>query len=94
MKIEIKILRPLLESVRMDLERPHPFAFERVGFLIAAPATARKGVLLNVCGYQPVADEDYENNESVYEKGSRSRVSSTTRPVACARTWREWPPFF
>ncbi len=40
MTIHFKITRLLLEQIREDLSRPHPFAFERVGFLFIKQGTA------------------------------------------------------
>ena len=33
MTTKVRITRKLLDAVRADLSRPHPFAAERVGFL-------------------------------------------------------------
>ncbi len=40
MTIHFKITKPLLDQIRGDLSRPHPFAFERVGFLFVKQGTA------------------------------------------------------
>jgi hypothetical protein len=40
MTTHFKITKSLLEQIRSDLCRPHPFAFERVGFLFIRPGTA------------------------------------------------------
>lgn len=39
MTVHFKIIEQLLDQVRKDLSRPHPFAFERVGFLFVRPGT-------------------------------------------------------
>lgn len=59
MKIKLKVQSTLLDQIRQDLERPHSFAAERVGFLTAGVAMAVDWLLLLVRGYQPVADGDY-----------------------------------
>ncbi len=66
MKIEIRIPDAVRAEAMKDLARPHPFAFERVGFL------ATKTVLLGpehhlvlVTGYHPVPDEHYIDDDSV-----------------------------
>ena len=51
--------------MRADLERPHRFAFERVGFLTAGTARVQDGFLLVCRSYHPIADEDYERSNSV-----------------------------
>lgn len=84
MKVTIKIMRPLLENVRRDLNRSHSFAHERVGFLIAAATETPVGILLTIGDYQAVADEDYEYNESVGaqigSEAMRKAVQAAYRP--------------
>ena len=65
MNILLKITAGLLASVRADLQRPHRFAFERVGFLTAGAAHVQGGLLLVCRSYHPIADEDYERSNSV-----------------------------
>jgi hypothetical protein len=65
MKITIKIMRALLIAVREDLARPHPWAHERVGFLIATAAEQSGNLLVTICDYQGVADTDYERSDAV-----------------------------
>src|SRR6476620_11320805 len=66
MKVILKIPHRMLDEIRIDLRRPHNFAHERVGFMIAgAAATGPEKVLLLARNYRPVADEDYELNRSV-----------------------------
>lgn len=61
MNVCLKIDGGLLDAVRADLHRPHSFAHERVGFLLAAAASdGQGGIMLLVRGYQTVADDDYE----------------------------------
>lgn len=66
MKTHIKIASPLLNAIRGDLRRGHPFAFERVGFLTAGASWTLAGDLVLLCrDYQSVADEDYERSSTV-----------------------------
>ena len=60
MKISFRLTSILADSIRHDLRRPHPFAFERVGFITGRFGKSASGRLL-VLGYEyhPVADEDY-----------------------------------
>jgi hypothetical protein len=51
--------------VRQDLERPHAFAAERVGFISIRAANAGANLLLLAHGYHPVDDDDYVNDPSV-----------------------------
>jgi hypothetical protein len=48
-----------LDDVRRDLNRPHPFASERVGFITTRAAGGRGYVLVLAQNYHPVADDDY-----------------------------------
>lgn len=66
MKIEIRIPGAIRAEVLADLARPHPFAFERVGFLSAASALL--GIdhyLVLVTGYNPVPDDHYIDDDTV-----------------------------
>jgi hypothetical protein len=66
MKAAFKITASLLSSVRSDLARTHPFAYERVGFLTAGCAWTSGGDLLVVTrGYLPVEDDDYVMTDAV-----------------------------
>lgn len=86
MKVCLKINGNLLDAVRRDLHRPHPFAYERVGFFTAGVAELGDRMLLLVRDYMPVADEDYEIDYKVGAKiGSaamRKAVQSAYRPTA------------
>lgn len=86
MKVVLKINGPLLDLVRLDLARPHPFAHERVGFLTAGAAAAPGGLMLLVRAYMPVADEDYEAAPGVGARiGSdamRKASQAAYRPVS------------
>ena len=42
MNVAIKMTGRLYDEIRRDLERPHPFAFERVGFVFGKVGTARR----------------------------------------------------
>lgn len=59
MNVQFKITTALLETIRADLRRPHPFAYERVGFISAGLAQSAEAVLVLARLYRPVADEDY-----------------------------------
>ena len=64
--ILFRIGRPLLEQVQRDLSRPHPFAYERVGFLLCRSSIMAKHCIINIAFlYLPVPDEDYIEDRSV-----------------------------
>jgi hypothetical protein len=52
-----------------DLDRPHPFAFERVGFAYAATTVINNNhMIITFTDYLPVEDEDYIDDEYVGAK--------------------------
>jgi hypothetical protein len=65
MKAHLKIAADLLEKVRRDLLRPHPFAAERVGFLAARCTRSHKAIIMIPTAYYPVPDEGYVPDASV-----------------------------
>jgi hypothetical protein len=87
MTVFLKIRADLLASVRADLERSHPFAWERVGFLFAAAASIdEQDLLLTIRSYMPVDDGDYVADRKVGAKiGSnamRRAVEAAYRPAS------------
>lgn len=65
MNITIRIQTDLLKEIRKDLRRPHPYAWERVGFVAAAATSTPSSLILLVHNYQPVADDDYIVSDDV-----------------------------
>jgi len=66
MNISLKITARLRARAMTDLVRPHPFAFERVGFLLCRPGPAAPdGWVLLGWDYQVVKDDDYEDDSIV-----------------------------
>ncbi len=65
MKVAFRINRALLSLVHDDLSRPHPFAHERVGFIGCRVAALQDGHLVLADTYQPVHDDDYEDDPTV-----------------------------
>jgi hypothetical protein len=59
----VRIRRDQFRMILTDLERPHPHASERVGFLFCR--TALHGKISLAYDYVPVADRDYVVNPSV-----------------------------
>ena len=58
--VRLRIPGPLLERMRADLERPHPFAEERIGFLSVATGRGHDGEwILLASGYDAVPDGQY-----------------------------------
>lgn len=59
MKIHFKIKKRLLDEVRADLSRPHPFAAERLGFVACRPSAGRAELLILAHSYLTVPDDWY-----------------------------------
>jgi hypothetical protein len=65
MKVILKITEKLLHDVIKDLNRPHAFALERVGFLLCRPEGLPNGGLAIFAGeFHSVADEDYLDDQT------------------------------
>ena len=65
MSLVFKITRELLNTIRVDLDRRHPFAAERIGFIGAGFAKSHDGILALAHSYRPVADDDYIPDRTV-----------------------------
>jgi hypothetical protein len=65
MKLLFRATEPFMTGVRHDLERKHPFAHERIGFITIRAAAGADHLLLLAEDYYPVADEDYVDDPRV-----------------------------
>jgi len=65
MKTLFRATADFMAHVRRDLERPHAFAHERVGFIAVRATTGREHLVLLAERYHPVADEDYIRDDTV-----------------------------
>lgn len=65
MNIHFKITKALLADIRVDLRRPHAFAYERVGFIAAGLAAAHDDLMILAREYRPVLDNEYLRDSSV-----------------------------
>ncbi len=63
--IKLKMTSDLLQQIRLDLRRSHPYAHERVGFLGAGLSLTSSHCTLLAHSYQSVPDTDYLNDPSV-----------------------------
>ncbi len=62
----VRIPAALAAAIRADLQRQHPFAFERVGFVSVATGKAAGGELVIVAShYHPVPDDEYIESAGV-----------------------------
>lgn len=63
MNLTVRIPKSVLSEAQKDLDRPHPFAYERVGFFRCRP-TDRSDIVV-ITGYDGVPDEHYVCNAMV-----------------------------
>lgn len=80
--LQIRIPKPLYERVRSDLARPHPFAYERVGFLSASLKRYAEEDLVLITDYYPVADEDYVDDPTVGARIGERVIDNVVQRVA------------
>lgn len=63
MKVHFKIERKLYKTIYEDLLRPHPFAEERMGFIVCKPSPAGNSTLILAHSYLVTPDEWYIPDE-------------------------------
>jgi hypothetical protein len=80
MNPRIKINSALLEKMLRDLERPHPFAWERVGFLSCSQVLDSTGPILLCHDYHPVPNDDY-----LVDKKCGARIGEAAIQMAMQR---------
>lgn len=66
--IHVKLTKLLFDTMRTDLRRPHPFAYERVGFILARKEHADDALTIFATSYQPIPDDQYLNDLNVGAK--------------------------
>jgi hypothetical protein len=79
---QLKIPQTLYNKVVTDLERPHKFAFERVGFLFVK--TGRIGTNIEqilAANYIPVADDNYIKDTKVGAKINSIAIRSVIQRI-------------
>jgi hypothetical protein len=66
LQAHLRLPGSLLQAAHADLDRPHPFARERVGFFSCGVGALKGGgFVLLARGYHPVADDHYEDDPRV-----------------------------
>lgn len=68
MTVTFRATGAFMTRARRDLERPHRFAAERVGFVAVRAAWAREDLVLYAQEYFPVADDEYLKDRTVGAK--------------------------
>lgn len=82
MKANLRIPKKLVEAMLMDLQRPHPFAYERVGFLYCKESRLKdSGRLLLAFKYEPIEDTQYVEDRSVGARFDSSSVRAAMQNV-------------
>ncbi|MEP7375975.1 MAG: ThiF family adenylyltransferase [Chitinophagaceae bacterium] len=72
--VKMRIPARIQQQMLIDLQRKHPFAYERVGFLFTkSKKLTNKTMLVLATEYVPVADEDYVEDKTV-----GARINSTS----------------
>lgn len=75
----MRVPAPLLESMRGDLERPHPFADERVGFLLVGQSPGRRETLLMARKYISLPDAEYIEDHGVGARIGEEAIRTAMR---------------
>ena len=63
--IRLRMLTTLVEAMLADVRRPHPFAYERIGFLCCRQSRIGSGYLLLGYRYVAIDDDRYLRDNSV-----------------------------
>lgn len=85
MKVHLKLTSSLLRGIQSDLRRPHPVAFERVGFVACRGGwTDDGGVVLIARQFLPVDDVEYAEDEHV-----GARITAQAIRLALQHAYRE-----
>ena len=86
----IKITSEMLGGVRKDLQRPHSFARERIGFLVARLSKgAEANPVILMSRYLPIADDAYIYDPTVGARFGTDAISVATEAIYWGRAARE-----
>jgi hypothetical protein len=89
MKIILKIPGFLHEGIMRDLARPHPFAAERVGFVLARLGQLPQGRLVLLTKYLSIPDHHYVHDRLVGARIGPEAMTSAMQAVYHGRQNRE-----
>ena len=90
MTVAIKMTDRLYDEIRRDLERPHPFACERVGFVFGRIGTGDAGgKLVLLTRYHAVPDAQYIDDPTVGARIGPDAMTWAMQAVYHGRTVRE-----
>ena len=88
--MEIRFAGTLYNEIIEDLQRPHPFAFERIGFVLGRMGTSDgkvRAILLT--RYLPVPDEHYLEDPNVGARLGAEAMTAAMQAVYQGRAARE-----
>jgi hypothetical protein len=86
MLIHVKMTKQTYDTMKEDLDRPHPFAHERVGFMFTRQDTAGEaGLQILVTDYAPVPDGQYINDRSVGARINSAAIRSVMERALSTR---------
>jgi hypothetical protein len=90
MTLEIRLPRSLYNQAVDDLRRPHPFAWERVGFLFGRSGNAGDGFdLVLLTRYRSIPDDHYLEDESVGARIGQAALTQAMRDLYHGRNQKE-----
>lgn len=101
MKASVRIPRRLFVEMEGDLDRPHEFANERLGFVLARWALAASELVVIPFAYISIADENYIDDARVGAKINSTAIRAALQATlnsgaACLHVHAHHPamPFF
>jgi len=87
MRASIKLSGKLYEDITADLDRPHPFASERVGFALGRiTQTSGESAVVLLSGYHVIPDEQYVDDPKVGARISRDAIVWATQAAYYGRS--------
>jgi hypothetical protein len=89
MTITLKVPGALFAEILRDLERPHPFAAERVGFVTGRTGTLADGRLILLTGYYSIPDHEYVDDPSVGARIGSTAITWAMQAAYYGRPRRE-----
>ena len=90
MKIDIRMTGALYEHALHDLTRPHPFAAERIGFVMGRLGSLpEQGKLVLLTQYLPIPDHHYIRDPTVGARIGPDAMTAAMQAVYHGRATRE-----
>jgi hypothetical protein len=77
----IRINQAIINDIRSDLARPHPYAYERVGFLFCRQGLLDNGLLALATSYESVPDNHYIDDPAIGAKISTYAIRNAMQRV-------------